>query len=236
MREWFDSKPPESRRNICKDIIVKRISKIESIGDADIKAYVSRVMDGMTEEQLSDLEQSPELYAKKIREKVEKLLEQHEAEQFEKMIEQDRIVCEPSFHLKEKISPSKSISSIPKSLYEEEDGELNDYEKKVIFEISALENVKWWHRNISRSEFYINGAVTAYPDLIVRTQSGKTLLVETKGDHLDNTESAAKAKSGAEWANAAGKLYKYYMVFQTKDPGYAGAYSYDKFMDIVKKL
>ena len=236
MREWFDSKPPESRRNICKDIIVKRISKIESIGDADIKAYVSRVMDGMTEEQLSDLEQSPELYAKKIREKVEKLLEQHEAEQFEKMIEQDRIVCEPSFHLKEKISPSKSISSIPKSLYEEEDGELNDYEKKVIFEISALENVKWWHRNISRSEFYINGAVTAYPDLIVRTQSGKTLLVETKGDHLDNTESAAKAKSGSEWANAAGKLYKYYMVFQTKDPGYAGAYSYDKFMDIVKKL
>ena len=236
MKEWFDAKPTESKRNICKDIIVKRISKIEAVGDADIRAYVGRVMEGMTEEQLSDLEQSPELYAKKIREKVEKLLEEYESQQFKKMYEQDRIVCEPSFHLKEKISPSKSISSIPKSLYEEEDGDLNDYEKKVIFEISALDNVKWWHRNISKREFCINGAVTAYPDLIVRTESGKTLLIETKGDHLDNPESAAKARSGSEWANAAGRLYKYYMVFQTKDPGYDGAYSYDKFMDIIKGL
>ena len=112
MKEWFDSRPTESKRSRCRDIIVKRVSKIEAIGDADIKAYVSRVMDGMTEEQLSDLEQSPELYAKKIREKVEKLLEQYEAEQFKKMLEQDMIVCEPSFHLKERISPSKSISSI----------------------------------------------------------------------------------------------------------------------------
>ena len=96
--------------------------------------------------------------------------------------------------------------------------------------------MKWWHRNISKREFCINGAVTAYPDLIVRTESGKTLLIETKGDHLDNPESAAKAKAGSEWASAAGRLYKYYMVFQTKDPGYDGAYSYDRFMDIVKGL
>ena len=70
MKARFDAKPTESKRNICKDIIVKRISKIESIGDADIKTYVSRVMDNMTEEQLTDLEQSPELYAKKIRDKA----------------------------------------------------------------------------------------------------------------------------------------------------------------------
>ena len=236
MKAWFDAKPTESKRNICKEIIVKRISKIESIGDADIKAYVSRVMDNMTEEQLTDLEQSPELYAKKIRDKVEKLLEEYEAERFHFMMEQDRIVCEPSFHFEDKISPGKSISSIPKSLYEEEDGDLNDYEKKVIFEISALDNVRWWHRNMSKREFAINGAVTAYPDLIVRTESGRTLLIETKGDHLDNPESAAKAKAGSEWANAAGRLFRYYMVFQTKDPGYAGAYSYEKFMEILKGL
>ena len=236
IKEWFDAKPTESKRNICKDIIVKRISKIDAIGDADIRAYVGRVMENMTEEQLSDLEQSPELYAKKIQEKVEKLLQEYEAQRFHMMMEQDRIVCEPNFHLKEKISPAKSISSIPKSLYEEEDGDLNDYEKKVIFEISSLDNVRWWHRNISKREFSINGAVTAYPDLIVRTESGRTLLVETKGDHLDNPESAAKAKAGFEWANAAGRLYRYFMVFQTKEPGYDGSYSYDKFMDILKSL
>ena len=113
---------------------------------------------------------------------------------------------------------------------------MNDYERDVIWELSSLENVRWWHRNISRREFSINGAVTAYPDLIVRTESGKTLLIETKGDHLDNAESEAKARTGAEWANAAGRLYKYYMVFQSKKPDYPGAYSHDEFMEIVKDL
>ena len=151
-------------------------------------------------------------------------------------LNQDRIVCEPYFHLRDKITPAKSISSIPKSLYEEEDGELNDYERDVIWELSSLDNIKWWHRNMSKRGFAINGAVTAYPDIIARTETGKTLLIETKGDHLDNAESEAKARSGAEWANAAGRMYKYFMVFQSKNPGYPGAYSHDGFLKIVKDL
>ena len=61
-------------------------------------------------------------------------------------------------------------------------------------------------------------------------------MVETKGDHLDNPESMAKAKAGAQWAAAAGRLYKYYMVFQNKEPGYQGAYSFERFMEIIKEL
>ena len=236
MRQWFDAKPSASKRKICKDIIVNRISKINAISDAQIDDYVERVMSNMSEAVLSDLEQSPELYANKIREKVEKLLAEHEAKTFHLWKEQDRIVCEPNYRFKEKITPAKSISSIPKSLYEEEDGDLNEYERRVIWEISSLDNVRWWHRNIARRGFAINGAVTAYPDLIVRTESGKTLMIETKGDHLDNDESKAKAQAGAEWASMAGRLYKYYMVFQTKKPGYSGSYSYDEFIEIVKGL
>lgn len=236
MREWFDSLPSEAKRRKCREIIIKRLSKIDSIGDAEIEDYVDRVMSNMSESELTELEQAPEMYAKRIQEKVEQLLAEHEKNSFQLMMQQDRIVCEPSFHLHETISPTKTISSIPKSLYEEEDGDLNDYEKKVIYEIAALDNIRWWHRNISRREFAINGAVTAYPDLIVRTESGKTLMIETKGDHLDNSESAAKAKTGAEWASQAGRLYKYFMVFQTKSPDYSGACSYDEFMEIVKDL
>lgn len=70
---------------------------------------------------------------------------------------------------------------IPKSLYTAEE-DVNGYESKVAWELSALSNIRWWHRNISRKGFAINGAVTAYPDLIVMTESGKLLLVETKGD------------------------------------------------------
>lgn len=236
MRKWFDIKPSEAKRRLCKDTIIKRITEINAVSQIEIEAYVGRIMDNMTEEQLSDLEQMPELYAKKIKEKVENLLKQHEADTFHKWMRQDKIVCEPNYHLKEKITPATTISNIPKSLYEEEDGDLNDYEKEVIWALSSLDNVRWWHRNIAKREFYINGAVTAYPDLIVRLEDGKTILVETKGDHLDNPESKAKAESGDEWAKAAGRLYKYYMVFQTKDPDYKGACSYEHFMEDIKEL
>ena len=236
IKEWFDSRPTETKRKLCKERICKRISKINSIDDSEIKEYVGRIMSQMTETQLTDLEQNTELYADKIKKKVESLLAEHEAKMFRKWLEQDYVQCQPMYHLKDSIAPSTSIATIPKSLYEEEDGDLNDYEKKVVYELASLDNVKWWHRNISRKGFAINGAVTAYPDLMVKLTDGKILMIETKGDHLDNPESKAKAATGSEWASQAGRLYKYYMVFQSKDPGYAGAYSYDRFMEIVKKL
>ena len=68
------------------------------------------------------------------------------------------------------------------------------------------------------------------------TTSGKILMIETKGDHLDNEESKAKAKLGSQWANLSGSQYRYFMVFQTKAPDYPGAYSYDRFMEIIKGL
>lgn len=155
---------------------------------------------------------------------------------FHKWIEQEKIVCMPSYKLPMEISPIATIASIPKALYCEEEKFDNEYERKVVMELSSLANVKWWHRNISRKGFAINGAVNAYPDLMVRLESGKLLLVETKGDQLENAESKMKAETGAKWASMAGRMYRYFMVFETKNPEYNGAYSYEEFMKIVKEL
>ena len=114
--------------------------------------------------------------------------------------------------------------------------DMNEYEFKVVWALSELGNVKWWHRNISRLDFQINGPVHAYPDIIVMLHSGKILMVETKDDHLDNDESKKKAKIGDQWAKLAGKQYKYSMVFETKQPDYPGAYSLERFMEIVQGL
>ena len=113
---------------------------------------------------------------------------------------------------------------------------MNDFETKTVAELSSMGNIKWWHRNISRLGFYVNGAFHAYPDIIAYTHSGKVLLIETKGDHLDNDESRAKAKMGAQWDSLAGTMYRYFMVFQSKTLDWPGAYSYDRFMEIVKGL
>lgn len=235
-KEWFDSRPTESKRRHCIDKICTKLSKINALHDGEIREYVGRIISHMTAAQLTELEQMPDLYAEKVKKKVDSLLAEHEAEVFHKWLAQDYIKCLPMYELAETITPIKTISSIPKSLYEEEDGNLNPYERKVIWELSALDNVRWWHRNAARKEFAINGAVTAYPDFMVMLENGKMLMLETKGDFLKNDEAEAKSKTGAEWAGLAGAMYKYFMVFETKRSGYAGSCSYDEFMDIMRGM
>ncbi len=49
------------------------------------------------------------------------------------------------------------------------------------------------------------------------TKRGKIILIETKGDHLDNTDTAEKIRLGNLWRSKAGNNYRYFMVFETKE-------------------
>lgn len=236
VKQWFDEQPSDRKMRLCKDMIIKKLSKNNAINDRDLEVYVDRIIQNLTEDQLTDMEQTPGIYVLKINKKVNSLLNEYAKRMFYEWVEQDKISCQPSYKLPKEISPIETIASIPKSLYNEEEKFDNEYERKVVMELSSLNNIKWWHRNMARKGFAINGAVNAYPDLMVRTESGKLLLIETKGDQLENSESREKAEIGAKWAEMAGRMYKYYMVFETKNPGYNGAYSYEEFMRIVKEL
>ena len=236
VKQWFDEQPSDRKMRLCKDMIIKKLSKNNAINDRDLEVYVDRIIQNLTEDQLTDMEQTPGIYVLKINKKVNSLLNEYAKKMFYEWVEQDKISCQPSYKLSKEISPTETIASIPKSLYNEEEKFDTEYERKVVMELSSLNNIKWWHRNMARKGFAINGAVNAYPDLMVRTESGKLLLIETKGDQLENSESREKAETGAKWAEMAGRMYKYYMVFETKNPGYNGAYSYEEFMRIVKEL
>ena len=236
VKQWFDEQPSDRKMRLCKDMIIKKLSKNNAINDRDLEVYVDRIIQNLTEDQLTDMEQTPGIYVLKINKKVNSLLNEYAKKMFYEWVEQDKISCQSSYKLPKEISPTETIASIPKSLYNEEEKFDTEYERKVVMELSSLNNIKWWHRNMARKGFAINGAVNAYPDLMVRTESGKLLLIETKGDQLENSESREKAEIGAKWAEMAGRMYKYYMVFETKNPGYNGAYSYEEFMRIVKEL
>lgn len=236
VKQWFDEQPSDRKMRLCKDMIIKKLSKNNAVNDRDLEVYVDRIIQNLTEDQLTDMEQTPGIYVLKINKKVNSLLNEYAKKMFYEWVEQDKISCQPSYKLPKEISPTETIASIPKSIYNEEEKFDTEYERKVVMELSSLNNIKWWHRNMARKGFAINGAVNAYPDLMVRTESGKLLLIETKGDQLENSESKEKAETGAKWAEMAGRMYKYYMVFETKNPGYNGAYSYEEFMRIVKEL
>jgi type III restriction enzyme len=234
-KEWFNSQPSEKRLSHCKQLICGKLSSFNSVNDKELREYVDRIIDNLTEDQLSEMEQSPYPYILKIQEKVKSLLAKHSAAVFDKWLEQDIITCKPSYKLSSVISPVSFITTIPKSLYTAEE-DMNDYERKIVWELSSLENIKWWHRNISRRGFQINGHIHAYPDIIVMTKSGRFLVIEPKGDYLYNDESKKKANVGSKWDSLTDRQFRYFMVFESKQPDYPGAYSYDRFMEIVKGL
>ncbi len=70
-----------------------------------------------------------------------------------------------------------------------------------------------------------------YPDFIVKTKSGRILIIETKGDDRDNSDSTNKLKLGKAWANKAGSQYRYFMIFDNK--AIEGA---DKLADALSKI
>ncbi|MBP3501305.1 MAG: DEAD/DEAH box helicase family protein [Oscillospiraceae bacterium] len=234
-KEWFNAQPSNIRLAHCKGLIQSRISKMNCVNDKELRDYIDRIVETMTEDQLSDMEQSTYPYIIKVEKKVKDLLAAHRSNVFDLWLEQGKITCKPNYALSPVISPTNFFSTYPKSLYSSEE-DVNEYERKMVWALSSMDNIKWWHRNISRLGFQINGAIHAYPDIIAMTTSGKILMIETKGDHLDNDESKAKAKIGHQWDNLAGPMYRYFMVFQSKILDWPGAYSYDRFMEIVKGL
>lgn len=235
-KEWFNDLPPEIRVRQCKDMMFNQLNKLNMVDAAELKAYINRIVDDMDKAQLAAMEKAPLGYAAKIRAKIETLLEAHYRETFDKWLETERIVCMPSFHLPASIHPASHTDIYARSLYTAEDGDMNKLEQKLIVELTALPNVRWWHRNIARQGFAINGFIKHYPDILIMTQSGKIICAETKGEHLKNDDSREKIALGQAWRTAAGKNFRYYMVFENDENLLPGAVSMSQFIDTIRAL
>src|SRR5690554_2611853 len=151
------------------------------------------------------------------------------------MIKSKRIFTKENWKLPSEIVPGRKGAAIGNSLYERE-GEMNNFEGQVIMEIGTSSNILFWHRNLERGKgFFINGfKANHYPDFILHTTSGKTILIETKGDHLDGTDSEAKCRLGNEWERLAGSNFAYFMVFDKKPVD--GAYTLDKAKELIRGM
>lgn len=235
IKEQFSKKSPEDRIRLCKGMIHKQLSKMDMIDDHELSAYIDRIVDDMDKDTLSALEKSPQGFAVRIRRYIENLLEEHYEKQFNEWLEIGKIVCRPSYSLPAVIAPMKATTTYGKSLYGGEE-EANGFEYDMVLALTGMPNIKWWHRNMSRKGFVVNGFINHYPDFIVMTEKGKIVLIETKGDHLDNEQNRKKLSLSRKWQEKAGEQFRYYMVFQEKAPELDGAYTFDKFLEMLGKL
>ncbi|MEQ8908899.1 MAG: DEAD/DEAH box helicase family protein [Vicingaceae bacterium] len=233
--EYILAKPKENQIKDITHQMMQIIGNMYPIADQEIKNYIGRVLNNMSTEQLRDILVRKWSYKDKIKFKIRQLADSHAEGEFLDLINSKQVFTKHNWKLSQMIVPGNTGSSIGNSLYEKE-GSMNGLEEKVILEIGTSSNIQFWHRNLEKgSGFYINGYKSNhYPDFIIHTKSGITILLETKGGDRDNSDSVSKCRLGNEWARLAGDKFAYFMVFLNKEID--GAITLDKAKELISKM
>ena len=226
----LDPQRKDSRVKNFTKRIMDIIGNMYPIPDIEIKKYINRILADFKDEQFGDFANNEYSYTDKIKLKIKSLSEVFAEQKFKDFLDTDKVFIKTSFTLPKNISPGDTAKDITKSLYEKEGG-MNGFEERVINEIGNMPNIAFWTRNIERKGFRINGFINHYPDFIIQTKSGKTILLETKGDHLDAEQ---KIRLGSLWASKAGNTYRYFMVYERRTVD--SAYKLEDFLNIIKEI
>ncbi len=230
MGYMLDPARKESRVKNFTKRIMDIIGNMYPITDGEIRKYITRILEDFSDEQFNDLSSNEYTYVRKIKDKIQSLSADFAEKKFSEYLDTDKVYSKDAYTLPESINPALTAKSISKSLYEKE-GDMNGYEEGVINQVGNMENIAFWTRNIDRKGFRINGFINHYPDFIIHTKSGKIIILETKGDHLDAEQ---KIRLGELWARKAGNNYRYFMVYDKRNV--SGAYKLDDFINIIKAL
>ena len=214
IKQHFMILSPEHKQKQLAEMLAENIH-FDEISEPQVARYIKKAIEDVDTEQLEDLYTNDWQTRKTIRRKIESLLSAHQENKFKEWLDTGQVKCQNTYRLPERITVKTKSIGLVKGLYTEEEA-VNAFEDKVINAVANLENVLFWHRNTSRTGFCINGFINHYPDFIVQLNSGITILLETKGDDRDNSDSRAKVELGRTWANKAGERYRYFMVFDNQ--------------------
>lgn len=212
LRTYITSLPQEGQKRQLAASIAKHI-KFDEIPDPQIIKYIRTAIQNFDTEQIADLASYHVQTVTAVKDKINSLLEDYQEVKFKEWLDKGQVKCEPTYRFPQKITLKSISRGLSKGLYSEE-GDMNDFEYRVINAIANLDNVLYWHRNSERGiGFCINGFINHYPDFIVKLKSGFIIVIETKGDDRDNSDSRKKINLGCTWANKAGEMFRYFMVF-----------------------
>ncbi|MBP5419893.1 MAG: hypothetical protein J6Y72_08815, partial [Bacteroidales bacterium] len=233
VRELFAGYGIEAKRNQLSKKIAEKLH-FDEVNEPHISNYIKDVLKNKSDEELMDLFNKEIIVAQAFKQKIDSLTSEYQYHKFKRLLDESKIKCLSRYAFPKKLTIIKKVMGLSKGLYTEE-GDMNDFEYKVINSVANLDNVMFWHRNPERGQgFCINGFLNHYPDFIIRTNNGHIVLLETKGDDRDNSDSRQKLELGKTWANKAGDTYHYFMVFdKTK---LDGAYTKEEFLEILKEL
>jgi type III restriction enzyme len=229
----LDPSRKDSRRKNFAKRIMDVIGNLYPISESETKKYIFNILEDFSDEQYSDFSNHEYTYCAKIKDKIKTLSDDYAETEFRKSLDANKIFVKQDYSLPVEICPGETSKDITKSLYEKE-GWLNGFEERVINEIANLPNVLFWTKNLESKQFKINGFINHYPDFIIQTAKGNSILLETKGDDRDNSDSQKKINLGKAWEQKAGSKFKYFMVFNSREV--EGAYKLDEFLKVIREL
>ena len=234
-KQYLKTTNDETRIRQSINLIFDKLRKDNALNENDLKNYIERIVNNLSDERKAKLLDEIDAYTIKIKNKIKELKSEYREKVFYDLLNKGNIKIENTFSFEPIIQSSKLSSLRDKSLYEEEIDNLNSLENKVLTEIVSLDNIKWWHRNKDmKPGFCINAFINHYPDFIICTENGNIIMLETKGDDRTNDDSKTKLKLGSKWADKAGDKYFYFMVFENSK--IEGSLLIDEFIDTIKEL
>lgn len=231
VRKYFLENPATSKKRLCGQIA--GMIKLDDVGEFAIQDFVSRAISGRDADEIRNLITNMSDTCEAIKKKIEELLDVYREKIFTRLVAIKKIKLKGHYTFIDKISMKDELVGIDKGLYAAEE-RVNGFECDVVSAIADHPNVLFWHRNRKNKEFCINGFINHYPDFIVKMKSGATIIVETKGDHLDNSDTAKRISLGNKWASLAGDGFHYFMVFETKK--IKGAITVKEFLHYLDEL
>ncbi len=238
-KDTLSRTPEAGRLDVCRSTLLRVIGAIPAVSYRDLSGYIDRIIGSLDSNEVVLFQENALSIAFKIKDFIEKvLLPKYRLKMFKESLDTNLVSAEMSYSLPKNITPTKGTSSYGKSLYVEEEDDMNGSEIKAINKIASCESVLWWHRirDSKPAEFVINGFINHYPDFMVCTKNGNLVLIEVKGDQLANEDSRNKIYLGNVWQSLAGPKYKYFMVFLGGSSPLEGGYTLDQVAGLISHL
>ncbi|MCE3227029.1 MAG: type restriction protein res subunit [Bacteroidetes bacterium] len=234
MQYILDPSRKESRAKNLAGRIVELMPRLPYIKESEVRNFVLRIIQDFKDEQYQDFFAHEYTYSSLIKDKIKELEDEFAEKSFRDFLDTDKIFMKSEYSFPVEIIPGTISKDITKSLYDKE-AWMNPWEEQVINEIANLSNITFWTKNDEkRHQFKINGFINHYPDFIIHTKKGKTILLETKGDDRDNSDSERKIRLGKAWERKAGNNFRYFMVFDKKEV--EGAHRLNDFLNLIKEM
>lgn len=140
--EYFDNLTPEGKIRQCALKIASIIDKDNSLPSKHIIDYVMKIISAFDRERIREVVQHSGVYARKIKEKIDSLLDDFAHKKFMEQIDSKKIFAKPSYRLPAINSPIRFQKSWANSLYVAEE-EMNSLEFKVAAKLTSFDNVLW---------------------------------------------------------------------------------------------